>query len=95
MKGFRMSLVALADSVSANAGLPRQQLVGCPEWRIILEQYRAAARNYSQAVLSLSAAHGESFNDVWMSAERARKACELFRASLLDHEHDHCCLTGN
>jgi len=73
------------------AAAPRQAETACPEWTDILRAYRIAAQDYCQAVMNLTSGDVAGFNQAWLQAERARKACEDYRAMLHYHEHDHRC----
>lgn len=63
----------------------------CDHWFRLLERYRGAAKLYCKAIDRLE---GPEFDEAWHSAEAALKSCHVARAVLLDHEHDHACVTG-
>jgi len=89
LKGAYMSLSALSHFASSGTPAPEQNL--CKEWSGILEDYRMAARHYSNVVMELTSTRDARFDQAWTRAEHARKACESCRSRLLDHEHDHAC----
>ena len=64
----------------------------CEEWSRLVDRYRAAVGDYSDAVKALGGPPGAAFNEVWQRAERARAKCNRDRADLLHHEHAHACL---
>jgi hypothetical protein len=64
----------------------------CDEWCRLVERYRGAVNAYNEAVKSLGASPGAAFNEIWSSTERARTKCDIRRADLLHHEHEHACL---
>jgi hypothetical protein len=63
----------------------------CEKWASILCWYRCAVRIYSSAACTLDAAGTAEFHKAWELSEEARKACDRFRAALLEHEHRHGC----
>ena len=63
----------------------------CEKWSSILCWYRCAVRIYSSAARALDAAGTAEFHTAWERSEEARKACDRFRAALLEHEHRHGC----
>ena len=69
----------------------RRQKLACQEWCRIVEMYRAAARDFHEAVAALPLAPGKAFDLVWQRVDRTRKACDDARAALLAHEHEHNC----
>ena len=85
-----MPLSTLSRFAGSRTSTPEENL--CKEWSGILEDYRKAAEIYSTAALDLPSSRGSGFDEAWILAERARKACESCRSRLLDHEHNHACL---
>jgi hypothetical protein len=63
----------------------------CDHWYRLLERYRGAAKAYCKSVDRLES---PDFDPAWHSAEAALKDCRVARAVLMDHEHDHGCVTG-
>ena len=66
----------------------------CEKWSSILCWYRCAVRIYSSAACALDVAGTAEFHKAWERSEGARKACDRFRAALLEHEHRHGCQMG-
>jgi len=67
----------------------------CEKWSSILCWYCCAVRIYSSAACALNAAGDADFCRAWEQSEEARKACDRFRAALLEHEHRHGCQDGS
>jgi hypothetical protein len=64
----------------------------CDQWYSLLERYRGAAQVYGKAVDRLA---NPDFDKAWHLAEAALKNCRAARAVLMDHEHDHACVSGD
>jgi hypothetical protein len=69
----------------------RSMNMRCEKWSSILCCYRCAVRIYSSAACALDAAGTADFHRAWERSEEARKFCDRFRATLLEHEHRHGC----
>jgi hypothetical protein len=65
----------------------------CEEWLRFVARYRSAVQTYSETIDDWSDSRGAKFNEAWQLAENARKDAVESRAALLEHEHDHGCLT--
>jgi hypothetical protein len=83
-----------APSGVASSAIVERKLIGCQEWRDLLQAYPVAMQQYCQAVLSLMALDAATFNDGWTKAEQARKLCENYREKLFHHRHEHGCFTA-
>jgi hypothetical protein len=64
----------------------------CDEWCRLVERYRNAVNAYNEQMNALVILPGAVFNEIWSRSELARTKCDIRRADVLQHEHDHACL---